>query len=158
MIGSSPHTWGILADRIGHRRGFRFIPTYVGHTVWRSGPAVDFPVHPHIRGAYKSIQNAHGLHAGSSPHTWGIHRHHQQINYCTRFIPTYVGHTGLTRRNQAGQRFIPTYVGHTTPTFSYRRKASGSSPHTWGIHHAERPEYSRCRFIPTYVGHTSIPL
>ena len=73
--GSSPHTWGILVlahcfhlrfrfipTYVGHTLGKatelsleRFIPTYVGHTGLSGPPTPRKPVHPHIRGAYIAI-------------------------------------------------------------------------------------------------------
>ena len=122
--GSSPHTWGIhFKVRLGGS-GFRFIPTYVGHTVKRVPPG--------------------GVISGSSPHTWGIQALSTQALCAVRFIPTYVGHTcrrvrcwsnphgssphtwGIHIRNlrrRVTARFIPTYVGHT-----YRRSAGSVCP------------------------------
>ena len=53
MVGSSPHTWGIL---------------------FLAGKFDDFiAVHPHIRGAYTGETGRRSCAYGSSPHTWGIH-------------------------------------------------------------------------------------
>ena len=72
-VGSSPHTWGILPGAGQPVCRDRFIPTYVGHTLWQGFPRSARPVHPHLRGAYR----------------W------ERRNLCSscRFIPTYVGHT-----------------------------------------------------------------
>ena len=50
--GSSPPTWGIRQGFFIVQRYFRFIPTYVGHTVYPAGLASLPSVHPHLRGAY----------------------------------------------------------------------------------------------------------
>ena len=133
LIGSSPHTWGILQFLPNVPVNLRFIPTYVGHTIGRC---------THLAGSH-----------GSSPHTWGIQNHIGHAGNGIRFIPTYVGHTALWGGHNPHPRFIPTYVGHTvthlyrdTPSSvhphirgAYRvsscilSAASGSSPHTWGI-------------------------
>ncbi len=93
VIGSSPHTWGILLSGLEMMEASRFIPTYVGHTSSNKAPMMPVSVHPHIRGAYFPADARKGRFGGSSPHTWGI------LPYIVfgigndRFIPTYVGHT-----------------------------------------------------------------
>ena len=72
----------------------RFIPTYVGHTWGNDRAAIPLPVHPHIRGAYEGSRGVSPAHGGSSPHTWGILLPAQEPRTRSRFIPTYVGHTG----------------------------------------------------------------
>ena len=52
IIGSSPHTWGILDSVTKEYDSTRFIPTYVGHTQVSHLLTAGFSVHPHIRGAY----------------------------------------------------------------------------------------------------------
>ena len=51
-LGSSPHTWGILAGVLHDLIDPRFIPTYVGHTIFSNSKRALAAVHPHIRGAY----------------------------------------------------------------------------------------------------------
>ena len=113
LSGSSPHMWGIPDQQADARRGFRFIPTHVGHTIPSAGAYHRPPVHPHIRGAYMRGQTLYCRPVGSSPHTWGI-------------LQDEVISVG-------GVRFIPTYVGHTPPLPPMPPSLSGSSPHTWGI-------------------------
>ena len=134
MNGSSPHTWGIRRPAPG-RDDLR-------------------PVHPHIRGAYRSrsVKSHSGF--GSSPHTWGI-RSILRIRPPTgRFIPTYVGHT------PSGSAFSPACTVHPHIRGAYgfslilRQAGHGSSPHTWGIPVAKEITVTYRRFIPTYVGHT----
>ena len=72
--GSSPHTWGIQAEWPVSAPAPRFIPTYVGHTVYGAVQNPIPPVHPHIRGAYVVPQIGDIPGHGSSPHTWGIRR------------------------------------------------------------------------------------
>ena len=112
---------------------------------------------------------------GSSPHTWGIHILALSHGNHIRFIPTYVGHTRLWRRESSSlsgssphtwgilvlgylrallSRFIPTYVGHTDSNPHKQSQSLGSSPHTWGIPQRFLSQSRRYRFIPTYVGHT----
>ena len=147
--------WGIPDQQADARRGFRFIPTYVGHTTARHIPRCRWTVHPHLRGAY----------AGRAG---GAVRH-------VRFIPTYVGHTSGPRscmawasvhphiRGAYGQiaqrvhrrgRFIPTYVGHTTSAFP-PTQARSVHPHIRGAYLLfSISRWMSDWFIPTYVGHT----
>ena len=111
--GSSPHTWGIhFKVRLGGS-GFRFIPTYVGHTVKRVPPG--------------------GVISGSSPHTWGIQALSTQALCAVRFIPTYVGHTNRKQGTAPCLAVHPHIRGaygslNWIPPYPF-----GSSPHTWGI-------------------------
>ena len=73
LPGSSPHTWGIQTLMPASGTENRFIPTYVGHTVFIYLVFIHFAVHPHIRGAYPKMNRHLALFVGSSPHTWGIH-------------------------------------------------------------------------------------
>ena len=131
-----------------------FIPTYVGHTMYKLPKYMVQPVHPHIRGAYEWLDNGNFCADGSSPHTWGIPVPVSSWRTSNRFIPTYVGHTASQELGHRDMRFIPTYVGHTPKSLffgrictvhphirgAYRAAAQklklkiGSSPHTWGIH------------------------
>ena len=93
--GSSPHTWGIQ-HAVGRRAVLeRFIPTYVGHAYNRTRLYIFNPVHPHIRGAYKSHIPSIFPRTGSSPHMWGIRPLRATRLLPSRFIPTYVGHTSI---------------------------------------------------------------
>ena len=92
--GSSPHTWGIQRTRIVFSTSSRFIPTYVGHTCSSRVAPIGLPVHPHIRGAYLISLFSSPTNFGSSPHTWGILCQSALTVPASRFIPTYVGHTG----------------------------------------------------------------
>ena len=78
--GSSPHTWGICCAVDGTVPRSRFIPTYVGHIQKMDFQAHRLTVHPHIRGAYKSVFTGE--------------------RFPLRFIPTYVGHMGLWTSSQ----------------------------------------------------------
>ena len=125
--GSSPHTWGIrtsvlfqlfqirfIPTYVGHTDNVhqvyqvqrRFIPTYVGHTRAGSPPILRRTVHPHIRGAYSGSGKSRSLKNGSSPHTWGILQGRHVHLFPTRFIPTYVGHTGT---HQPASRHPPVH-------------------------------------------------
>ena len=154
FYGSSPHTWGIRSFGSGslgfiavhpHIRGayrclcdnlltpVRFIPTYVGHTENLRVFSLGHPVHPHIRGAYALLFGGEGWQVGSSPHTWGIRCPLHLPGTCTRFIPTYVGHTISKSVLSAPGSVHPHIRGAYVVTGSSRITSPGSSPHTWGI-------------------------
>ena len=113
------------------------------------------PVHPHIRGAYISRRSQNSCDTGSSPHTWGIQVWPMPQNQLNRFIPTYVGHTGVAERVQPTQSVHPHIRGAYTERQARLHAANGSSPHTWGIRFFNYFCPFLPRFIPTYVGHTS---
>ena len=154
LPGSSPHTWGIQTLMPASGTENRFIPTYVGHTVFIYLVFIHFAVHPHIRGAYPKMNRHLALFVGSSPHTWGIRWNPCRRSWPLRFIPTYVGHTvynngqvflppvhphirgaysSLARSGAAGKRFIPTYVGHTSLKCSWLCR-SPVHPHIRGAY------------------------
>ena len=135
VVGSSPHTWGILAADLAKGKEARFIPTYVGHTL--------IP------------QNVDDFLYGSSPHTWGILVRPGLPQWACRFIPTYVGHTALCFCAVQMYQVHPHIRGAYGSLFLRRANVSGSSPHTWGIHMSIVNISDWKRFIPTYVGHTS---
>ncbi len=153
-VGSSPHTWGIHGILCERLPDSRFIPTYVGHTRCAKRRWPGGPVHPHIRGAYISPRHSAERLSGSSPHTWGIlvNRHLQEIR--VRFIPTYVGHTGINIEVHARRPVHPHIRGAYFSLTSPGKSLAGSSPHTWGIRKTQTTGPTNRRFIPTYVGHT----
>ena len=112
-LSSSPPTWGIPAVR--------------------AFMAPAFPVHPHLRGAYRRIPSAETYSIGSSPHTWDIHRIEPECQLQDRFIPTYVGHTHRLRLSIRRDTVHP-HIRGAYHWIAFRWNAhSGSSPHTWGI-------------------------
>ena len=156
--GSSPHTWGILLEKVFLYGRKRFIPTYVGHTNKRVEDAKADPVHPHIRGAYVPAFSITTIDYGSSPHTWGIPSPGWWCPSALRFIPTYVGHTCRNACNDCGRSVHPHIRGAYFPKSLAALSKDGSSPHTWGIRCRSHSDLLRMRFIPTYVGHTAFCL
>ena len=152
--GSSPHTWGIQELGGADQDRLRFIPTYVGHTMLGQIVNHILTVHPHIRGAYSLLRCHSSGGFGSSPHTWGILSGDGVRHVPRRFIPTYVGHTGVADTPKPTPTVHPhirgAYSGVVREAFGCR----GSSPHTWGIQVRQVFQCQTFRFIPTYVGHT----
>ena len=133
--GSSPHTWGI-----------RFAV---------SGEDDRLTVHPHTRGAYTGSSRNVNSKIGSSPHTWGILLRKTMFRVYIRFIPTYVGHTGLSEEDKRSDSVYPHIRGAYAGLSAVKLPFDGSSPHTWGIRKSGIFHGRWLRFIPTYVGHTA---
>ena len=93
MSGSSPHAWGILAQRDHDLDAARFIPTCVGNTDKRREEHHAKTVHPHVRGEYASMRSCCIWMTGSSPRAWGIQHGAVAVQGQLRFIPTCVGNT-----------------------------------------------------------------
>ena len=93
MSGSSPHAWGIRQDGLVDLDDARFIPTCVGNTNRRCAHPPASPVHPHMRGEYRSCFRQFPSCPGSSPHAWGIRTADTLPQRAVRFIPTCVGNT-----------------------------------------------------------------
>ena len=132
--GSSPRSWGALAQVALDPRLERSIPTHVGNTVvfptwWLCGP-----VHPHARGEHLRCRRGIRPSRGSSPRTWGT----LEWLDCLR----------------GRGRFIPTHVGNTRPSSGPRGTMCGSSPRTWGTLDLVVAGLGALRFIPTHVGNT----
>ena len=75
--GSSPHTRGAPVTTRGLTRSRGIIPAYAGSTEERATDRLSNPDHPRIRGEHKSLEEALGGTAGSSPHTRGALRRGQ---------------------------------------------------------------------------------
>ena len=112
--GSSPRTWGILIEARIRQALERFIPTHVGHTLYRRMEKSYFPVHPHARGAYFVLVDRH------FPTAW--------------FIPTHVGHTEGHQGQICRLAVHPHARGAYWLAGNGGERANGSSPRTWGIH------------------------
>ena len=153
-LGSSPPTWGIQYGKGVPVSAYRFIPTYVGHTISVRPMTPRTTVHPHLRGAYVGDFNRDAWNNGSSPPTWGILEKFRRRCYQFRFIPTYVGHTGLEVHQARFSSVHPHLRGAYCQKLASTSSACGSSPPTWGIRSGTLLPARTWRFIPTYVGHT----
>ena len=95
--GSSPRAWGTRNVWPSLRNVWRFIPTGVGNTVTARCASSPTTVHPHGRGEHTAPKRNLGGHAGSSPRAWGTRRRDAGGARRTRFIPTGVGMSVVTR-------------------------------------------------------------
>ena len=91
--GPSPRAWGLRWPCLGRPGRGRSIPTCVGTTRCRTGPALPPPVHPHVRGDYRKIFGGEGTVNGPSPRAWGLLPEGHCVQIQCRSIPTCVGTT-----------------------------------------------------------------
>ena len=134
--GSSPHAWGIRRSHHSRYSVRRFIPTCVGHTKPHQIFRGEYPVHPHMRGAYTAVQPCpvHSLRFiptcvgltqdkladmviddGSSPLAWGIHGQSLISDGNPRSIPTCVGLTHMHRYRMLRTSVHPHLRGAHSP-------------------------------------------
>ena len=158
------------------RAALRFIPTYVGFTAWSSSAMAFWTVHPHVCGVYECISCKGTGSIGSSPRMWGlpwlrcsssrsvsVHPHvcgvyaggRRAQRRCWRFIPTYVGFTGVFDPYIGCVTVHPHVCGVYELQLIKDNRKDGSSPRMWGL--LVVPGFHRAfgRFIPTYVGFTT---
>ena len=149
MLGSAPHTWGILWSCLIWEDRNRFTPTYMGNTSSSSNDYYTFSVHPHIHGEYALTQAPQVLRAGSPPHTWGIRIRRYRQPLPGRFTPTYMGNTSASIFALPAVAVHPHIHGEYRNPITELLALSGSPPHTWGIRHI-RPPWSL--FLEKYNG------
>ena len=135
----------------------RFIPTYVGHTLYRMQYRAAVRFIPTYVGHTCPLELLARPIFGSSPPTWGIHSPPARTSSTYRFIPTYVGHTATKSSDYLHGTVHPHIRGAYHEGSVIYPLAYGSSPHTWGILGQDGRENGQGRFIPTYVGHTVLP-
>ncbi len=154
VMGSSPHTWGVLKIT-GYAPGdTRIIPTYVGSTIHKLLLRRWFKDHPHIRGEYAKQDNPHLAKQGSSPHTWGVRTSNVRLITKLGIIPTYVGSTRNTFTLLLTRWDHPHIRGEYYQLTVRPMRIPGSSPHTWGVLQGLAASAASVRIIPTYVGST----
>ena len=174
-LGSSPRPWGTPGHRRRGADACRFIPTPVGNTAARPGPAWGSPVHPHARGEHSRHQRGPVLRHGSSPRPWGTPAHEWVQHGRCRFIPTPVGNTAAaSRASSASSGSSPRPWGTQAPAgwdparlpvhphargdhvarCGNLHRLRGSSPRPWGTRAPSNPRHHVPRFIPTPVGNT----
>ena len=96
--GSSPRTWGTRHLRTLRRYRLRFIPTYMGNTLWPLISGERQTVHPHVHGEHSEMAVYEAGEIGSSPRTWGTRVCGAGTHTVCRFIPTYMGNTAVRGR------------------------------------------------------------
>ena len=130
--GSSPRTWGTHGSCRLCDRGDRFIPTYMGNASMSPMTSSPGSVHPHVHGE-RVFATAPGYsQIGSSPRTWGTPYRGLQPLRRSRFIPTYMGNATGFPGKIINIPVHPHVHGERLLGWPRPRRASGSSPRTWG--------------------------
>ncbi len=152
--GSSPRVWGTPAARLLAASTRRFIPTGVGNTHEKQICQDVSAVHPHGCGEHPMPRGYRNRRCGSSPRVWGTHRGDDEKRPALRFIPTGVGNTSLSSRDNRARAVHPHGCGEHILADSGQKQLVGSSPRVWGTLRLEQGRRRILRFIPTGVGNT----
>ena len=152
--GPSPRAWGSPGGdfrRVPHARS---IPTCVGLTTGRTGSRSPDPVHPHVRGAHRSIFRGLFRESGPSPRAWGSLVAGARQPLKGRSIPTCVGPTGCTGNPDADRSVHPHVRGAHAGRVRRFRSWRGPSPRAWGSQPRTQFRGFNRWSIPTCVGLT----
>jgi len=152
--GSSPRMWGTLKKPKNGKKKYRFIPTHVGNTAFRSAHRRFAAVHPHACGEHTVLGGNMRLLAGSSPRMWGTHPYNGLFPRYCRFIPTHVGNTPRVWVLMLKRSVHPHACGEHQRSDVQIHSANGSSPRMWGTPPGTGYKCTGTRFIPTHVGNT----
>ena len=99
-----------------------------------------------------SAQKGHG----SSPRMWGTLLQIPARRSSRRFIPTHVGNTVFSHRQNPAVPVHPHACGEHALARSAVIRPPGSSPRMWGTRPCRVDRQERGRFIPTHVGNTTV--
>ena len=155
VLGSSPHTRGLLGGRAAHAPARGIIPAHAGFTPRRTGPGCVSPDHPRTRGVYITGKKVMTLDEGSSPHTRGLRVDAVDQPRVGRIIPAHAGFTETPRtagpRVSDHPRTRGVYVIPVRTAWLWR----GSSPHTRGLPPHQSLTAWSTRIIPAHAGFTT---
>ena len=154
LQGSSPLTRGIRTANLALYSLARFIPAHAGNTPLPTLAEAGSRVHPRSRGEYNQKGNFPSCRQGSSPLTRGIHRHDDQRNLCSGFIPAHAGNTGRYTVDHQHSEVHPRSRGEYPLLSQQRQTLQGSSPLTRGIQALVATHTRPHRFIPAHAGNT----
>ena len=93
LMGSSPHTRGLLRKLSPDNSVDRIIPAHAGFTSRTFPERFLDEDHPRTRGVYVSRSGVHAGGVGSSPHTRGLHGGQHGETLAERIIPAHAGFT-----------------------------------------------------------------
>jgi len=93
VVGSSPHTRGLLLDSLSGRVIWRIIPAHAGFTPGGVLLFVGREDHPRTRGVYGWRASQRRSQRGSSPHTRGLRVRYEIWVKEIRIIPAHAGFT-----------------------------------------------------------------
>ena len=152
FIGSSLRTRGTAGHLGRESTAARFIPAYAGNGGGGCSVAVNFPVHPCVRG-----ERAHGAPGirpfnGSSLRTRGTDQISRSDDDRARFIPAYAGN-GLTNSDAVMVKAVhPCVRGERANVGRHGCCPAGSSLRTRGTGQNGIRDFPSIRFIPAYAG------
>ena len=138
----------------GAADGVRIIPAYAGSTSAARKTTRPGTDHPRIRGEHAGLGLGEAAARGSSPHTRGAPRPRRRRGRDEGIIPAYAGSTRPRRLPGPGDRDHPRIRGEHPGWDGWQLASEGSSPHTRGALHAERPTVRIRGIIPAYAGST----
>src|SRR5699024_6356366 len=150
--GPSPRAWGLAGDAqvLGCRP--RSIPTCVG----LGGPCRrrrrTKPVHPHVRGAWRTCDSNTTTSPGPSPRAWGLVLHVLLEEAAQRSIPTCVGLGPAYPVPHGPQEVHPHVRGAWRSDARVGAGLEGPSPRAWGLVGQRDHRQRSKRSIPTCVG------
>ncbi len=112
------------------------------------------PVHPHVRGEYRSAGRKRCGTSCSPPRAWGVlHQPRDQFAF-QRFTPTCVGSTSPRDADAPAFPVHPPVRGEYVHLPDVWMADYGSPPRAWGVRCRCCRRSHRCRFTPTCVGST----
>ena len=113
------------------------------------------PVHPHVRGDYRSATSSTLNATGPSPRAWGLRALKLKEHRPTRSIPTCVGTTQAQGWTGNPEAVHPHVRGDYAKAKYGGGVADGPSPRAWGLRAPEKHVVVYKRSIPTCVGTTA---
>ena len=155
VMGSPPHTRGILLDGVIPAHRFRFTPAYAGNTRFCHRSSDHAQVHPRIRGEYSTAVMLRPPCLGSPPHTRGIPLCFNLSSLASGFTPAYAGNTTAHRSGARAWQVHPRIRGEYRPARPRFVSSIGSPPHTRGILYLQTSCAAADGFTPAYAGNTT---
>ena len=133
LVGSPPHTRGILCCRCPRDLSSRITPAHAGNTLAYQSCFGAHQDHPRTRGEYASQSCLQGAYVGSPPHTRGIRIIMNMEITTGRITPAHAGNTIATRGQIILLKDHPRTRGEYAIAVITACVGSGSPPHTRGI-------------------------
>ena len=154
VVGSSPHTRGLPADRSDPADVAGIIPAHAGFTPSPTPPPSWGRDHPRTRGDYASSSPRAARTAGSSPHTRGLRAGGHEGGDHLGIIPAHAGFTWGPRPCRCWWPDHPRTRGVYAEMVGDPCRGLGSSPHTRGLLQVRDRGHLHVRIIPAHAGFT----
>ena len=154
LLGSPPHTRGILKNVNIFPQIVGITPAYAGNTYKGSRSQRGERDHPRIRGEYFTATGDIVANLGSPPHTRGIRRDHLWLCPELGITPAYAGNTIASCYGGGTNGDHPRIRGEYRDSKGGMGVCEGSPPHTRGILNHCGTLRGRCGITPAYAGNT----